>query len=93
MGNEQTNEGFFPALRNLLRQGDRRASHPARLDGTRGSFPITIGLALAAAIAAASCGRATARSVPNEPWWSARNLGGDPTHGNVLRRALMHRYR
>jgi hypothetical protein len=46
-----------------------------------------------AVVVAASCGGASSHSNPNAPGWSSHDLGGDAAHANVLRGALVHRYR
>lgn len=50
-------------------------------------------LVVTAVVAASSCGSASPHSSSNASSWSSHDLGGDLAHANVLRRALMHRYR
>jgi hypothetical protein len=96
METEQTTERSSAARRGLPEVGGQFTPNPQSSRGWRGTFASIsagVGLALAAAVIAASCGRSSTPQVQNVPWQSAKHLGGDPTHGNVLRRALMHRYR
>jgi hypothetical protein len=46
-----------------------------------------------AVIAATSCGSTSSHSNPSARSRLSHDLGGEPAHGKVFRRVLMHRYR